>query len=80
MSAVRAFLDRVTVHAWDDDAAEQQATILATAKAERRSAGVFDIMIAAHARALGHTLVTSNKAIANLRVDGLKVIDWGGKW
>jgi tRNA(fMet)-specific endonuclease VapC len=77
MSAVRAFLARVTVHAWDDDAAEQHAAIRAKAKTEGRSAGVFDIMIAAHAHALGDTLVTSDKAIGNLRVDGLKVVDWG---
>ena len=78
MSAVRAFLARVTVHPWDDDAAEQHALIRASAKAQGRSAGVFDIMIAAHARALGTTLVTSDAAIGNLAVDGLQVVDWRG--
>ena len=76
MAAVRAFLARVTIHAWDDDAAEQHALIRATAKAQGRSAGVFDIMIAAHARALGTTLVTSDAAIGNLGIDGLRVMDW----
>ena len=78
MTAVRAFLARVTVHPWDDDAAEQHALIRATAKAQGRSAGVFDIMIAAHARALGATLVTSDAAIAKLGVDGLQVVNWRG--
>lgn len=78
MVAVRAFLARVTVHPWDDDAAEQHALIRATAKAQGRSAGVFDIMIAAHARALGATLVTSDAAIAKLGVDGLQVVNWRG--
>ena len=78
MAAVRAFLARVTVHPWDDAAAEQHAMIRANAKAHGRSAGVFDIMIAAHARALGATLVTSDAAIGSLGVDGLQVADWRG--
>jgi tRNA(fMet)-specific endonuclease VapC len=77
MSAVRAFLTRVTVYPWDDDAAEHHALIRANVKARGHSAGVFDIMIAAHARALGATLVTSDEAIANVGVDGLRVVDWG---
>ena len=78
MAAVRAFLAGVTVHPRDDDAAEQHALICATAKAQGRNAGVFDIMITAHASALGATLVTSDTAIANLGVDGLVVVDWRG--
>jgi len=75
MTAVRAFLARVTVEPWDTDAAEQHALIRAKAKAQGRSAGVFDTMIAAHARALGVTLVTSDEAIGSLGVDGLRVQD-----
>ena len=78
MAAVRAFIARVIVHPWDEDAAEQHALIRASAKAQGRSAGVFDIMIAAHARALGTTLVTSDAAIGNLRVEGLVVVAWKG--
>ena len=78
MAAVRAFLARVTVYAWDDDAAEFHAQIRATAKAQGRSAGAFDIMIAAHARVLGATLVTSDKAIGKLKIEGLKVVSWAG--
>ena len=65
----------MTVHAWDEDAAEQHALIRATAKAQGTSVGVFDIMIA---HALGTTLVTSDAAIGNLGVDGLQVVDWQG--
>ena len=79
MAAVRAFLARVTVHPWDTDAAEFYATLRANAKSQGRSAGTFVIMFAAHARALGATLVTSDKAIGNLRVEGLKVMSWGGR-
>ena len=77
MAAVRAFLARVTVHAWDEDAAEHHAHIRVLAKAQGRNAGVFDIMISAHALALGATLVTGDKAIGNLGIAGLVVVDWG---
>ena len=76
MSAVRAFLARILIHAWDDAAAEALARLRIHAKRQGRSAGIFDIMIAAHADALGATLVTNNAAIKNLAVDGLKIISW----
>src|SRR5882762_7144515 len=56
-AAVHAFLARVTVHPWDGNAAATHAAVRAKAKQEGRSAGVFDLMIAAHAYALGTTLV-----------------------
>jgi tRNA(fMet)-specific endonuclease VapC len=76
MSAVRAFLARVLIHAWDEAAAEAHARIRILAKRQRRSAGVFDIMIAAHADVLGATLVTNDAALKNLAIDGLKIISW----
>jgi len=76
MAAVRAFLARVAVHPWDEGAAEAHARIRVTAKRLGRSAGAFDIMIAAHAEALGVTLVTSDAAIRNLKISGLKVVSW----
>jgi hypothetical protein len=33
-------------------------------------------MIAAHADALGVTLVTNDAAIKNLAIDGLKIVSW----
>ena len=79
MAAVRAFLARMNVLAWDEDVAEFHAQIRANAQSQGRSAGTFDIMIAAHARAVGATLVTSDKAIGNLRIEGLAVVSWAGK-
>ena len=76
MVAVRDFLARVTVEPWDENAAEHHAAIRAKAQARGRSAGAFDIMIAAHARALGVTLVTGDKAIVNLQIDQLVVAAW----
>ena len=76
MAAVRAFLARISVHPWDEEAAEAHARIRVDAKRLGRSAGAFDIMIAAHAEALGVTLVTSDMAVKNLKIDGLKIVSW----
>lgn len=79
MSAVRAFLARVTVHPFDQAAAERHAEIRAAVRRKGRAAGAFDLMIAAHAHALAVTLVTSDKAIANLGIEGLRISDWAEK-
>lgn len=76
MSAVRAFLARVLIRAWDEAAAEAHARIRILAKRRGRGAGAFDIMIAAHAEALGATLVTNDAAVKNLAIDGLKIVSW----
>ena len=76
MAAVRAFLTRVAIHPWDEAAAEAHARIRIVAKRVGRSAGAFDIMIAAHAEALGATLVTSDVAVKNLKIEGLKIVSW----
>lgn len=76
MSAVRAFIARISVHPWDEEAAEAHARIRAGAKRVGRSAGAFDLMIAAHAEALRMTLVTGDAAIKNLRIEGLKIVSW----
>jgi predicted nucleic acid-binding protein len=33
-------------------------------------------MIATHAEALGATLVTSDAAIRNLKIEGLRIVSW----
>ena len=76
MTAVRAFLARISIRDWDQEAAEAHSLIRAHAKRLGRSAGAFDIMIAAHAGALGATLVTSDVAIKNLKIDGLPIVSW----
>ncbi len=75
MAAVRAFLARVTVHAFDETAAEHHAEIRAAVRSKGRAAGTFDLMIAAHARALSATLATSDRAVSNLGIEGLRVVD-----
>jgi tRNA(fMet)-specific endonuclease VapC len=76
MAAVRAFLERIAVQPWEAKAAETHAQIRAQSKRLGRSAGAFDIMIAAHAAALGMTLVTSDAAIKGLKIDGLSIASW----
>jgi tRNA(fMet)-specific endonuclease VapC len=70
MAAVRAFLARISVHPWDEAATEAHARIPVGARRLRRSAGAFDIMIAAHAEALGAILVTNDVAVRNLKIEG----------
>jgi tRNA(fMet)-specific endonuclease VapC len=76
MAAVRAFLARISVHPWDEAAAEAHARIRVSAKRLGRSAGAFDVMIAAHAEALGATLVTNDVAVRNLKIEGLRIVSW----
>jgi tRNA(fMet)-specific endonuclease VapC len=76
MAAVRGFLARVLVAPLDEAAAEAHARIREHAKRRGRSAGVFDIMIAAHAVALGLTLVTRDSAIKNLKIESLDIVSW----
>jgi tRNA(fMet)-specific endonuclease VapC len=76
MAAVRAFLARISVHPWDEAAAEAHARIRVCAKRLGRNAGAFDVMIAAHAEALGATLVTNDVAVKNLKIEGLKIVSW----
>ena len=76
MSAVRVFLPRILIHPWDEAAAQAHARIRVLAKRLGRSAGAFDMMIAAHADALGVTLVTNDAAIKNLAIEGLRIVSW----
>jgi tRNA(fMet)-specific endonuclease VapC len=76
MAAVRAFLARTTVNPWDEAAAEAHARIRVGARRLGRSAGAFDVMIAAHAEALGATLVTNDVAVRNLKIEGLRIVSW----
>ena len=61
--------------AFDDDAARPYAEIRADLKRRRAMIGANDLFIAAHARALGLTLVTNNTAKFE-RVSDLAVENW----
>ena len=71
---VDEFLLRVTVHPWDSDAAQHYGRLRATLEREGQPMGNLDLMIAAHALALGVVLVTNDQAFT--RVKKLKLADW----
>jgi tRNA(fMet)-specific endonuclease VapC len=74
-AALAAFLPYVDAVPFDEDAAVHYAEIRADLKRRGAMIGSNDLFIAAHARALGLTLVTNNTAEFE-RVDRLKLENW----
>lgn len=58
---VAAFLERVPSLSWSDDCADHYAEIRAGMERRGRTIGNLDLMIAAHARAVGLVLVSNNE-------------------
>ena len=75
LAAVMAFLPYVEALALDDGAALHYAEIRADLKRRGAMIGANELFIAAHARALGLTLVTNNGAEFE-RVAGLTFENW----
>ena len=73
-SLLEDFFLRVTILPWDSDAARRYGELRASLEREGKPMGNLDMMIAAHALALGAVLVTSDRAFARIRK--LKVEDW----
>jgi tRNA(fMet)-specific endonuclease VapC len=69
---VEEFLKFIEIKPWDSAAALRYAQLRAELEHEGRPMGNLDMMIAAHALALGTVLVSS----VFRRVKGLKVEDW----
>jgi tRNA(fMet)-specific endonuclease VapC len=74
-AALAAFLPYVEAVALDDEAALHYAEVRADLKRRGAMIGANDLFIAAHARALGLTLVSNNTAEFE-RVEGLKLENW----
>lgn len=74
-AALEAFLPYVEVLDFTSDAALHYAQIRADLKKRGALIGANDLLIAAHARALGLTLVTNNTAEFR-RVKGLSLENW----
>jgi tRNA(fMet)-specific endonuclease VapC len=72
---VEAFLETATTVAWDEAAADAHGRLRARLRLQGTPIGDFDEMIAAHALALGATLVTDNTQHFE-RVDGLALENW----
>ena len=72
---VEAFLTGLTILPLDSAVAKQYAKVRASLEEAGTPIGPLDLMLAAHAMALGLTLITSN--VGEFRcVQGLKCEDW----
>ncbi len=72
--AVEEFLKYVDIYPWTSAAAREYAELRAFVEREGRPMGNLDLMIAAHAVALGTVLVSSDRVFR--RVKGLTIEDW----
>jgi tRNA(fMet)-specific endonuclease VapC len=73
-AAVEEFLRFIDIKAWDSEAAQSYAEIRASVEAQGHPMGNLDLMIAAHASALGCVLVTSDRVFRWVTV--LNTEDW----
>jgi tRNA(fMet)-specific endonuclease VapC len=75
LTIIESFVARLEVLPFDDKAAAHYGQIRAPLEREGKIIGPYDLMIAAHARSQGLTLVTNNeKEFA--RVPGLLIENW----
>ncbi len=74
-SSVEWFTERVAVLGWGREAGSIYGQLRSHLEKSGQPIGNMDLMIAAHALALGVTLVTNNQKHFN-RIDGLKVENW----
>ena len=72
---IETFATGVTVEAFDRSAADRFGSVAATLARDGTPIGAFDTLIAAHALALGLTLVTNNSKHFG-KVVGLKTENW----
>ncbi|HEY4356349.1 MAG TPA: type II toxin-antitoxin system VapC family toxin [Acidobacteriaceae bacterium] len=73
--ALDLYLRQLVVLEYPDDAAVQYGEVRASLKSAGTMIGANDLFIAAHARALGLTLVTNNTREFS-RVPGLQIENW----
>ena len=71
---VREFLRYTDILPWADAVAPHCGTLRAALEAKGVAIAPLDLMIAAHALALGATLVSADQTL--LRIDILKIEDW----
>jgi len=74
-AALEAYLRLVAVLEYPGEAAREYGRIRADLKVRGKMIGANDLLIAAHARCLGLTLVTNNTREFG-RVQGLKMENW----
>ncbi len=69
------FLAQLLIVAWDSSAAQTYGLLCAELTRKGQTISALDLMIAAHAKALGATLVTHDRALLGL-TNYLDVVDW----
>lgn len=75
MRTVEEFAGRLAVVPFDVDAAAHYGRLRADLRRAGRPVGLHDMLIGAHARSAGLTLVTNNRRESD-RLPGLQVEDW----
>ncbi len=73
---VKEFLIRVDVLPWTQAVAHVYADLRAACEAAGTVLGPLDMMIAAHAKAAGATLVTNDRAFGHIPAGSLALEDW----
>jgi tRNA(fMet)-specific endonuclease VapC len=73
-AVVNEFLLRVAVQPWDSNVARHYGALRAALEREGHPIGNLDMMIGAHALALGAVLVTNDRAFTGIK--GLKIENW----
>jgi tRNA(fMet)-specific endonuclease VapC len=73
--AVKEFLLRVEILPWDSNAANTYAHLRTTFENKGKPLGTMDMLIAAHAVAIGAVLITNDQAFYNLK-HHLNLQDW----
>ncbi|MGA7416147.1 MAG: type II toxin-antitoxin system VapC family toxin [Bryobacteraceae bacterium] len=71
---VEDFLLMVNILPWDSEAAKRYGRLRANLERDGLPMANLDLMIGAHALALGAILVTSDRAFS--RIENLKIADW----
>jgi tRNA(fMet)-specific endonuclease VapC len=73
-ASLKVFLQRIAILPWDSVAADAYAHLRVELESAGTPLSAIDTMIAAHAIAIGATLISHDKAFT--RIKGLKVADW----
>ena len=71
---VNEFLLRISIEPWDSTVARHYGALRAALERQGSPIGNLDMMIGAHALALGAVLVTNDQAFSRIR--GLKIENW----
>ncbi len=74
--SINTFVSTVFVAPWNSAAARQYSELRVSLEKSGQPLGIFDMMIAAHAKSLGAILVTNDKALLN--TTGLQSENWVG--